>query len=161
MTRIPALGSRGEGWVVLQIALVFVSAVAGALALPEAVRGLADDWSLVVLGAAAMGFGGWVVLSATRRLGDSFTALPRPHEDATLIQTGMYARIRHPIYAGVMCLGLGWAVATRSLPALIAALTLAVVLDLKARREEFWLAERYPAYPDYRSRTHRFIPGVY
>ncbi|MGH2488953.1 MAG: methyltransferase family protein, partial [Candidatus Limnocylindria bacterium] len=83
------------------------------------------------------------------------------HPEATLIRDGLYARIRHPIYAGVICMGLGWAAATRSLPVLIAAVVLAGLLDLKARREEIWLAERYPEYPGYRARTHRFFPGLY
>ena len=161
MTRIPALGQRGEGWVILQIGLFLFIAVAGALALPAAMEGLEDSWPLAGLGLAAIGIGGWIVLSAIRGLGDSFSALPRPHEQATLIQDGLYARVRHPIYAGVICLGLGWAVITRSLPALIAAVVLAAVLDLKARREEVWLAERFSGYAEYRSRTHRFIPGLY
>lgn len=146
---------------ILQIVLILFISIAGALALPKAIGGLAATWPLVMLGAMAIGLGAWIVWSATRGLGDSFTALPRPHPDAILVQDGLYAKIRHPIYAGVMCLGLGWAAVTQSLPALIAALALTVVLDLKSRREELWLAERYPAYPDYRSRTHRFIPGVY
>ena len=145
----------------LQIVLILFIAVAGALALPAAIAGLADDWPLVVVGAGAIGIGGWIVWSATRRLGDSFSALPRPHEQATLIRDGIYARVRHPIYAGVIGLALGWAAVTRSLPALIAAAALAAVLDLKARREEIWLAERFPDYAEYRSRTHRFIPGLY
>ena len=161
MTRIPTLGPRGEGWVILQIALFLFIAVAGARALPAAIAGLADEWPLVVVGALAIGIGGWIVWSATRRLGDSFSALPRPHDHATLIRDGIYARVRHPIYAGVICLGLGWAVVTRSLLALVAAVVLAAVLDLKARREEFWLAERFADYAEYRSGTHRFIPGLY
>ena len=146
---------------ILQIVLILFIGIAGALALPKAISDLGATWPLVMLGATAMALGAWIVWSATRGLGDSFTALPRPHQDAILVQDGLYARIRHPIYAGVMCLGLGWAAVTQSLPAWIAAVALTVVLDLKARREEFWLAERYPAYPDYRSRTHRFLPGLY
>lgn len=146
---------------VLQIALILFIAVSGALALPAAIAGLGDDWPLVVVGAVAIGIGGWIVWSATRRLGESFSALPRPHEQATLVRDGIYARVRHPIYAGVICLGLGWAAVTRSLPALITTVVLAAVLDLKARREEFWLAERFADYAEYRSRTHRFIPGLY
>jgi protein-S-isoprenylcysteine O-methyltransferase Ste14 len=147
--------------VILQIALFLFIVVAGSRAVPAAIAGLADDWPLVVVGVVALGIGGWIVWSATRRLGDSFSALPRPHDQATLIQDGLYARVRHPIYAGVICLGLGWAAVTRSLPALGAAVVLAVVLDLKARREEVWLAERFAHYAEYRSRTHRFIPGLY
>ena len=66
-----------------------------------------------------------------------------------------------PIYIGLIALAVGWACVTLSPLALVAAATLAVVLDLKARREEAWLATRYPEYPAYQARTHRFIPGVY
>jgi protein-S-isoprenylcysteine O-methyltransferase Ste14 len=39
---------------------------------------------------------------------------------------------------------------------------LAVLFDLKARREEAWLIERFPEYADYRARTpRRFVPWLY
>ena len=161
MTSIPALGPRGEGWVLLQLALILVIAILGALALPTAIAGWPARWPFVIQGALLLGVGGWVVIQGARRLGDSLTAMPRPRDDASLVQDGIYARVRHPMYAGIVGLGLGWALVTLSLPALVAALVLAPVLDLKARREERWLAERYAGYPAYRSRTHRFIRGVY
>ncbi|MEX0630372.1 MAG: isoprenylcysteine carboxylmethyltransferase family protein [Chloroflexota bacterium] len=161
MTSIPALGPRGEGWVLLQLTLILVIAILGALALPAAIAGWPARWPFVIQGALLLGVGGWVVIQGARRLGNSLTAMPRPREDASLVQDGIYARVRHPMYAGIAGLGLGWALVTLSLPALVAALVLALVLDLKARREEGWLAERYTGYPEYRSRTHRFIRGVY
>ena len=85
----------------------------------------------------------------------------RPTDKAVLISDGIYRRLRHPIYAGIMLLGLGWALLTASVVALALALLLAVVLDLKARREEAWLTERFAAYPTYAARTRRFVPGVY
>jgi protein-S-isoprenylcysteine O-methyltransferase Ste14 len=136
-------------------------AVAGALAVPTAVAEFPANWPWVAQGAILVGIGGWLVWRGIRGLGPSLTALPRPRDDATLVQEGVYGRIRHPIYAGVMALGLGWALASGSLVALLAALALVVVLDLKARREEVWLAERYPDYGAYRARTRRFVPGVY
>jgi protein-S-isoprenylcysteine O-methyltransferase Ste14 len=33
--------------------------------------------------------------------------------------------------------------------------------DLKARREERWLRERFADYDDYARRVKRFIPGFY
>jgi protein-S-isoprenylcysteine O-methyltransferase Ste14 len=45
--------------------------------------------------------------------------------------------------------------------ALVLALGLAAVLDLKARREEAWLVVRYPGYAAYARRTRRFLPGLY
>lgn len=145
----------------LQLALILVIAILGALALPAAIASWPARWPFVIQGALLLGVGGWVVIRGARHLGDSLTAMPRPRDDASLVQDGIYARVRHPMYAGVAGLGLGWAFVTLSLPALVAGLVLALVLDLKARREEEWLAERYTGYPEYQSRTHRFIRGVY
>jgi protein-S-isoprenylcysteine O-methyltransferase Ste14 len=36
-----------------------------------------------------------------------------------------------------------------------------IVLDLKARKEEAWLCDRFPEYADYQQRVSKFIPGVY
>ncbi len=44
---------------------------------------------------------------------------------------------------------------------LAAFLALFGFFDLKSRREEAWLAERFPGYADYRARTKRFIPWAY
>jgi protein-S-isoprenylcysteine O-methyltransferase Ste14 len=34
-------------------------------------------------------------------------------------------------------------------------------LDLKSRREERWLEERFPEYLAYRAATRRMVPGLY
>ena len=56
---------------------------------------------------------------------------------------------------------LGWALYAASLLALGFTLALAAYLDLKSRREEVWLRERYPRYRGYAARVKRFVPGVY
>ena len=119
------------------------------------------DWLALAFGCAAMLAGGWVVIAAFRDLGRSLTPMPRPHEDAVLVESGIYATIRHPIYAGLILGGLGWSAVTRSLAAALLTVVLATFLDLKSRREEGWLTERYPAYHAYRRRTRRFVPRLY
>ncbi len=118
---------------------------------------------VVVIGiGAVVGFvGGLVLLQGVRGLGASFTAMPRPREDATLVREGIYAHIRHPIYAGLIGLAVAWSCITLSVPALAATLVLVIVLDLKARREEAWLTDRYPEYAAYRRATRRFVRGLY
>ena len=72
----------------------------------------------------------------------------------------MYRFVRHPMYGGVIVMAVGWSLATSPL-ALPAALGLGVFLELKSRREEAWLQERYPGYEGYRRRTRwKFVPGV-
>jgi protein-S-isoprenylcysteine O-methyltransferase Ste14 len=55
----------------------------------------------------------------------------------------------------------GWALAWQSLWGLGFLPLLLAFFDLKARREERWLAARYPHYVDYRQRVRMFLPGVY
>jgi protein-S-isoprenylcysteine O-methyltransferase Ste14 len=78
-----------------------------------------------------------------------------------MVERGIYRRIRHPIYAGLILAAIGWATLSGSPPAFAAAVALAVFMDAKARREEAWLADRYAEYAAYRTRTKRFLPGVY
>jgi protein-S-isoprenylcysteine O-methyltransferase Ste14 len=118
-------------------------------------------WVALTIGLIAIAVGGWLVVRAFADLGPSLTPVPRPRNDGRLIESGIYARLRHPIYAGVMLAGLGWSGLTRSIGAFVVALLLAAFLDAKARREESWLMERYPAYEAYRKRSKRFVPGIY
>jgi protein-S-isoprenylcysteine O-methyltransferase Ste14 len=130
--------------------------------------GLAHIWPSSGLGWLAVGAGcvtivtgGWLVGRGFADLGETLTPMPRPSPAGRLVTTGIYATLRHPIYAGLMAAGLGWSGITRSLPAFVVAVLLAAFLDTKARREEAWLLDRYEGYADYRRRSKRFLPGVY
>ncbi|MGH2466560.1 MAG: methyltransferase family protein [Candidatus Limnocylindrales bacterium] len=94
-------------------------------------------------------------------LGANLSPFPRPRPAATLVDRGAYRYLRHPIYSGLVLAGFGWSMATGSLAALVLTLALAVLFDLKARREEAWLLERLPGYGAYRARTRKFVPGIY
>jgi protein-S-isoprenylcysteine O-methyltransferase Ste14 len=159
--RLPDLGPRGEGWVIGQLALLGLLVVLSVPRLPDLWPADVLGWLAFLVGSAAVGLGAWIVIRAVRDLGSSLTPLPRPRDDARFVESGIYARIRHPIYAGLILAALGWSLLTRSLPALAVALALAVFLDAKARREEAWLIQRYASYPAYRLRSRRFVPNVY
>jgi protein-S-isoprenylcysteine O-methyltransferase Ste14 len=110
--------------------------------------------ALAALGLAIAGLG-------IIQLGQSLSPMPRPRHDASLVERGLYRHVRHPIYSGLILLAVGWSIATMSPLALLLSAVLAVVLDLKSRREEAWLIERFDGYADYAARTRRFVPRVY
>jgi len=107
-------------------------------------------------------FAGGVLLGirAVADLGTALTPLPRPGDQAELVETGAYALARHPIYGGLILAAFGWAMVQASIIAVALAALLAVFFRLKSAREEAWLETRFPGYPAYRARTPRFIPWV-
>jgi protein-S-isoprenylcysteine O-methyltransferase Ste14 len=156
----PRLGPRGGGWVLLQSALIVLIGLSPLTGVywPDAVAGV-----LVVVGLGLILFALLLLALAAVSLirARSTTVFPRPRERAAVAETGVYRRVRHPIYGAVLLLAFG-ASLTESPLGLIPTALLALVFDLKARVEEAWLEERLPAYARYRASTpRRFVPGVY
>lgn len=146
---------RGEGWVVAQIILI-----AAVVLIPPDLGGLPrlPEWCLPV-GIVVGLIGGMIGLLAVRSLGRNLTPFPKPKEDTTLIQSGIYRVVRHPIYAGLVVCVLGYSLARTSIPSLILAVVLAIFFDQKARREEQWLLAKFPEYQSYQQRVRgRILP---
>lgn len=105
--------------------------------------------------------GGVLLFAGLVRLGRGLTPLPYPRDGAELIQTGPYALVRHPMYGGGLALAAGWALYVRGWLTLGYVLALFVFLDVKSRREEKWLAEKFPTYAAYQRRVRRLVPFLY
>jgi protein-S-isoprenylcysteine O-methyltransferase Ste14 len=156
--RLPELGPRGEGWLVLQ--LLLGAAIIGCGFVGVYWPGSADSF-LGILGLLIAVAGVLLVVLGVLSLGHSFTPLPRPRAHTHLRQSGIFRLVRHPVYGGAILIGLGWSLADAPL-GLIPTALLALLFDLKARREEAWLIERFPAYATYREGTpRRFVPWLY
>jgi protein-S-isoprenylcysteine O-methyltransferase Ste14 len=160
---LPSLGPRGEGWVVLQSLLILaIGFEAWRASLDNGVEtapvALLRNLGTVALlgGVALMASGMWFL-----RQGRSLSVLPRPLPTGALVEGGPYRLIRHPIYAGLILSALAVALIRVSWLVALLAIALAVVLDLKRRREEAWLLERFPSYDDYRARTKGLVPFLY
>ena len=91
----------------------------------------------------------------------SFSVFPEPRPDGQLETTGIYGIIRHPMYAGVLLIStlLIWEYPETS--RIIAGVLLTVVILVKIRNEEKWLANRYPQFGEWKSRTNRLIPFIW
>ena len=159
MPRLPDLGPRGEGWVLVQGILFVLVAASGTL--PPAWGGPARI-ATGALGLVLIACGAVLAVAGARDLdrGGSFTDVPRPRAAGRLVDTGVYGLVRHPIYGGIVLAAVGWGLACASPASLFFSAVLLGFFFLKSTREEAWLAERFPDYPAYRTRTRRFIPYV-
>jgi protein-S-isoprenylcysteine O-methyltransferase Ste14 len=106
-------------------------------------------------------FGTIIALIAAINLGKNLTPLPRPKENAELIQGGLYRFVRHPIYFGVIVLSLGWGLIQQLTLVWLYVVIIAIFFDIKSRKEEQWLVDRFPAYTDYQGRVRKLIPWIY
>ncbi len=153
-------GSRGEWWVVAQFTLIPILLLATLLVTGPPWPPLVG-WIARTLGALIAVGAAWLFVRGATDLGSNLTPNPRPVEDGHLVQTGAYAIVRHPIYAGVILGMLAIGLFFNNLIGILSAAVLFVFFDLKSRREEAWLREKYPDYADYCRRTRKLIPFVY
>ena len=110
----------------------------------------------VVFAAAGAVFAVW----AGRTLGKNLTPFPQPREGGELVEDGPFRYARHPIYGGGIFLFAGLALVT-SFAALVPTTVLALLWIAKSRNEELRLADRFPAYTEYRRRVRgRFFPRL-
>ena len=145
--------ARGGWWVVAQ-SILMLAAVGLAVLFP-------GDWTrppVLAVGGVLFVVGGYFGIAGVMVLGRNRTPFPHPRKDSQLIQHGIYARVRHPLYTSVMLASLGWALLWQSVAAFIAALTLIPFFHAKARREERWLTQVFSGYADYARRVPRFLP---
>ncbi len=154
-------GARGEWLVVVQVALIALVFFGPRAWPPGAVWPFPFPQAAGVIGIVLMIVGASLLLGGILRLGPGLTPLPYPREDGVLIQTGPYALVRHPMYAGGVILALGYGLLVHGWLTLAYAVLLFAFVDMKSRREEKWLAEKYREYEDYRRHVRKLVPFVY
>ena len=94
-------------------------------------------------------------------LGKNLTPLPCPKDDATLVTTGAYRFVRHPIYSGIIFMAFGWSLWVHGWLTIGYAILVFVLLDAKSHREELWLKKKFPEYTAYQKRVRKLIPFLY
>ena len=94
-------------------------------------------------------------------LGSNWSLAVVPHKQTSLVTTGWYGRIRHPIYAlGLLLMLATVTVAPSPAMWMVAAIHLTLVI-LKSSGEERHLKQKHgQAYQDYCNRTGRFFPRL-
>ena len=120
-----------------------------------------EMWSgLAILGGTAL-----VVVGATvnvlgrHKLGRNWANQVTVYESQTLVTSGLFGWLRHPLYASLIWMFVGSAVAYHNAAALVATMLVFVpAMYYRSSQEERLLSQRFPEYADYRARTGRFFP---
>ena len=113
-------------------------------------------WVYVVLIAAGFAFCWW----ARVQLGDLWSGQITAKDNHTLIDTGPYTIVRHPIYTGILFAVYATEAAKGTIPGAIGLMLITAGVWMKASLEERWLSSQLQdeAYQRYRQRVPMLIP---
>ena len=106
--------------------------------------------------------GGAIRILALRRLGQQFSAYVTLQPEHRLVEEGIYAWIRHPLYLSLLFAGPGVALLFRSELAWPILLVALLFVANRIRSEETLLASHFGvAFSRYRARTWALLPRIY
>ncbi len=115
------------------------------------------EWLGVALTAAGIAFAIW----ARNHIGKYWSASVSLREGHQLIRSGPYARIRHPIYSGMLLAAAGTVLWVGRCGALLLLGVALIAVVVKARWEEALLAGEFgPAFDEHRRRTGFLLPRL-
>jgi protein-S-isoprenylcysteine O-methyltransferase Ste14 len=163
--RRESAASRAAHFVPLGIAVALIAAPEGwrgggggwlnAIWLP---RGAGTFWLGAAILAAGIGFSVWARL----HLGANWSGTVTLKQGHTLVRSGPYALVRHPIYTGLLTGFLGTAVALGTARGLVALALVTVAFRRKIGVEEAFMAEAFGAeYARYRAEVAGLVPWVW
>jgi protein-S-isoprenylcysteine O-methyltransferase Ste14 len=116
-------------------------------------------WFGAALASCALLLQIWVHVS----LGKGFSSELRVRTDQTLVTTGLYRWVRHPMYSLVMIMMIGWTMLTSNwILAIFGPSSILLLMVMRTPLEEEMLSESYgQAYSEYKRRTGMFFPRLF
>ena len=150
----------GIGFVVATV--VAVAAPVLQLAGVVSPLGFLDESWCQVIGVVLAVVGIAATVYAQVAMGDSWRIGVDHGETTTLVCTGVFGRVRNPIFTGMLTFGLGIALVTPNIVAIVGFALLVTSIELQVRvvEEPYLLTVHGEAYHDYLAAVGRFVPGV-
>jgi protein-S-isoprenylcysteine O-methyltransferase Ste14 len=120
------------------------------------------DWAQWLGAALIIGaFGGWGQVLRANTFAAVTVRLQRERRQ-TVVSTGPYAVVRHPMYAYALLLMIGTPLLLGSLFGLLGLILFMPLLAARALREEAMLMDGLPGYRDYAAKVRfRLLPGIW
>lgn len=149
-----------------QRAVVFVSAIGFVLAFVIAGLDFRFSWSYVspvcVTVAAVLFLLGYVMYAEVLRENAYLSRTVRVEENQKVVDTGLYAFVRHPMYLATFFIFLSMPVVLGSWYSLAVFAFYPVVIVVRILSEERYLTEKLHGYKEYKQRVkYRLIPFIW
>jgi len=115
----------------------------------------------IAVGSLVSGFGAVFQIVGRVQLGRAWSNQIKIYEHQTLVTTGIYSVVRHPLYATFIVMFFGNALMYSNwLAAVLTAAVFVPMMDFRARQEEKILSETFDGYSDYMKSTGRLFVKI-
>ena len=113
------------------------------------------------MGACIMGLGMALEFTTQRHLGRNYSTTLHISEEQSLVTSGPYRYIRHPMYTALIIVGVGMGLLSTSWYFLLPFIATGIVIAFRTRREEEAMIEKFgDEYIQYAQGTGRFFPLI-
>lgn len=101
-----------------------------------------------------------IIAISILQLNKNLSPFPSPRKNSELITTGLFSKIRHPIYSGILLLAFSFALYQHSGFKILISLFLLILFYFKTGYEEKQLSLKFPEYINYQRTAGRFFPKI-
>jgi protein-S-isoprenylcysteine O-methyltransferase Ste14 len=116
---------------------------------------------LVVIGAVFVVTGAIVNIWGRWQLKNNWANHIKIYENHSLVTTGAYALVRHPLYSSIILMLFGGSIVYLNyISAILTAVIFIPFMYYRARQEEVLLDQTFPDYSEYKRKTGMFFPKL-
>lgn len=103
------------------------------------------------------------VLNISARLGlkENWANEIKIYKEHTLITSGIYKFVRHPLYSSVILMMFGGSLAYRNWLSIVPVVLILIPFYYQSKQEEIFLREEFTEYKDYQKNTGMFFPKLF
>lgn len=114
---------------------------------------------VIILGTVMIVAGCTANIFARFNLGKNWANQIKIYEEHTLVETGLYSIVRHPLYSSIILMFYGAGLVYRNIFSLIAVSVIFVpFMVYRASQEEHLLGQKFPRYEQYQQRVGMLFP---
>jgi protein-S-isoprenylcysteine O-methyltransferase Ste14 len=99
-----------------------------------------------------------IILVAILQLNVNLSPFPTPTKNGSLLKTGVYKYVRHPIYSGILMAAAGFSFYSNDGCRILITLALLLLFYFKSNYEEKLLKKQFSDYAVYMLKTGKFFP---
>jgi len=155
------MNSRKKGWIFVLVQIILVIVLVTSSFMERKYFERAHNYVFDFLAFIFLSGGALIFMISLMNFRQRITPNPVPNDNYTLQTSGLYSKIRHPVYLAALVLSLGCICFFTAYYSLAIFIIVVIFLVKKMDFEEAELQKKFPEYEEYKKHTYRLVPHLY